>query len=209
MTEAQRNMWVGSLQLSILYGRACYFVVDKLRNLHRGRITAAIAGVKVAGLFVATVVVFALASLGLYKIDHSQYVVAGVVRGFDFFWYAFQASFMSCVGEVAPIGVGARSLFMLNELTTGLILFVVVVFFVTGVQTSRNADQMDSLIRKIRDHGAVSEAFVKEQFGLTVIAAMEELTRHRAGMVSWILLLSPELDPHRSRQDGHPTNESR
>lgn len=202
MTETQKDTWVTNLQLSILYGRVCYFVADKLRNLRQGRITAAIAGVKIAWLFLTTVVVFAMLSLGLYKFDHSQYVTSGMVCGFDFLWYAFQASFLNGVQEVVPAGAVARTLFMLNELTTGLILFVIVVFFLTGVQAARKADQMDSLIQKIREHGDASERLVKEQFGLTIAAAIVELTRLRPGfMVSWIFQVSPELRPVHSDEN--------
>jgi hypothetical protein len=199
MTEAQRNTWISNLQLSVLYGRGCYFIADKLRTLRQGRITAAIAGVKVAGLFVITVVTFSLLSLGLYKVDHDQYVFNGTLRGFDFLWYAFQASFMNGVAEIAPKGAVARTLFMLNELTIGLILFVIVVFFLTGVQAARNADQMDVLIAKIHDHAKESERFVADQFGLTIAAAVNELVRLQAGLISWILKMSPDLDPSRER----------
>jgi|GEM_PF-2721337 len=195
MTEAQRNIWTGNLQLSILYGRVCYFVADKLRTLRQGRISAAIAALKVAGLFGITVIVFALMNLGLFKVNHAQFTTTGPVHGFDFFWYSFQASFMNGVPEVIPIGGVARTLYMLNELTTGLILFVIIVFFLTGVQAARNADQMDALIDKISAHAQATERFVAEQFGLTVVDAVEELTRLRAGMIGWIVQMSPELDP--------------
>lgn len=200
MTETQRNMWIGNLQLSLLYGRACYFVADKLRALRQGRITAAIAAVKVAGLFALTVLVFALANLGLYKVDHAQFSVTRAVHGFDFFWYSFQASFMNGVPELTPVGDLARILYMANELTTGLILFVIVVFFVTGVQASRNADQMDSLIAKISAHAAATEGFISQEFGLTVVAAIEELTRLRAGMIGWIVAMSPGIDGDEPRR---------
>lgn len=196
MTEAQRNTWIANLQMSVLYGRVCYFIADKLRTLRQGRITAAIAAVKVAGLFIVTVIAFSLLSLGLHKVDHSQYIYDGVLRGFDFLWYAFQASFMNGVSEIVPKGALARALFMINELTTGLILFVIVVFFLTGVQAARNADQMDSLIEKIREHAEESERFVADNFGLTIEAAVNELTRLQAGMLGWILKISPELDPN-------------
>lgn len=199
MTEAQRNIWTGNLQMSLLYGRACYFVADKLRNLRQGRITAAIAALKVAGLFGITVLVFALMNLGLFKIDHAQFATTGVVHGFDFFWYSFQASFMNGVSEVVAVGAAARSIYMLNELTTGLILFVIVVFFLTGVQAARNADQMDVLIDKISAHAQVTEGFIADQFGLTVVAAVEELTRLRAGMIGWIVQMSPDLDPKKGK----------
>jgi hypothetical protein len=143
-------------------------------------------------------------SLGLYKLDHSQYVTSGMVRGFDFLWYAFQTSFLNGVQDVVPSGTVARILCMLNMLTTGLILFVIVVFFLTSVQAARKADQMDSLIQKIREHGNASEKLVKEQFGLTIAAAIVELTRLRANMISLIFQVSPELRPEHSDDSNSP-----
>lgn len=195
MTEQQLNLWISNLQISILYGRACYFVADKLHTLRQSRITAAIAAAKVAALFFATVVVFALMSLGLYRLDHSQYMTPAAVQAFDFLWYSFQATFLNSVQELVPFGLSARSFFMLQEVTSGLILFVIVVFFLTGVQAARNADQMDAMIDKIRDHARTSEAFVSDQFGLTLGKAIDELVRRRAFLIGLIFQLSPDLKP--------------
>lgn len=195
MTEQQRNQWISNLQISILYGRACYFVADKLHTLRQGQITAAIAAAKVAALFFAAVAVFWLMSLGLYRLDHSQYVTSAAVRAFDFLWYSFQATFHNSVQELVPVGLPARSLFILQEVTTALILFVIVAFFLTEVQAARNADQMDAMVDKIRDHARTSEAFVSDQFGLTLGKAIDELVRLRANLIGLIFQLSPDLKP--------------
>ena len=84
---------------------------------------------------------------------------------------------------------------MLQEVTSGLILFVIVVFFLTGVQAARNADQMDAMIDKIRDHARTSEAFISDQFGLTLGKAIDELVRLRANLIGLIFQLSPDLKP--------------
>jgi len=194
MTDAQQTQWVSNLQFSILYGRLCYFVADKLRVLSQGRVTAAIASLRVSWLFAAAVTVFAFLNLGLYEIDSAQFEVARNVRPFDFFWYAFQASFLSTIPEIVPVGTTARTLFMLNELATGLVLLVIVVSFVTVIQAAKNQERMDALIERIQDHGRGTESFVSVHFGLTVTAAMEQLVRFQAGMLSWILSLSPELE---------------
>lgn len=195
MTEQQLNLWISNLQISILYGRACYFVADKLHTLRQGRITVAIAAVKVAALFFATIVVFAFMSRGLYRLDHSQYGTLAAVQAFDFLWYSIQATFHNSVQELVPVGLFARSLLILQEVTSGLILFVIVVFVLTEAQVARNADQMDAMVDKIRDHARASEVFVSDQFGLTLGKAIDELVRLRANLIGLIFQLSPDLKP--------------
>lgn len=193
--ESAKTTWISQLQFVVLYNRLCYFIADKLITLRQGRVSAAIAGGKIAWLFIATLFVFSILNLGLYKLDPTQFLITGTARGFDFLWYTFQASFVNNIPDVVPTGFVARILFMLNGITSGLILFIIVVFFVTGIQTARNADQIDELADRIREQGKEVEFFVVEAFGLTITAAIDELVRVKAVMVNWIVQISPETDP--------------
>ncbi|MCB8977054.1 MAG: hypothetical protein H6657_06455 [Ardenticatenaceae bacterium] len=207
LNESQKNTRIANLQFSVLYNRLCYFLADKLITLRQGQVLAAIAGIKILWLFAATLVVFSLLNLGIYKIEPTQFTVIGSIRWFDFLWYTFQASFINNVSEIAPIGIVARSLFMANGITSGLILFIIVAFFVTSVQTTRNSDQIYTLASKIQAQGKEVEIFVVDVFGLTLTAAIEELIHVRAIFADWIVQISPETEPNLAKLDNHTGQE--
>lgn len=194
MTESQKSFWISHLQFNVVFNRVCYFIADKITSLRQGRILAAIAGVRIAWLFTATLIVFTILNIGLYKLDPTQFEVTGTARWFDFLWYTFQATFVNNVSELTPIGDFARALFIVNGITIGLLLFVIIVFFVTGVQIARNSDEIDNLTESIKQQGRNVEAFVLDAFGLTIAAAVKELVEMKAILADWIVQISPDID---------------
>lgn len=195
MTEGQLQAWTNSLQVAVIYNRACYFMASRLRDVRRSRLLAVVYMLRVLVLFGLNLWVFSFLNLALSRLSPGSFSAAGSPGLFDFVWYTFNALFGNGVAELAPVSSAARVLFMVSLAFQGLILLVVVVFFVTVVQSGRDDERMDEIVREVRTRAEMLEGELGSQFGMSVEQAVETLQSLKAGAIGLIYFFSPELRP--------------
>lgn len=146
--------------------------------------------------FALTVWTFFLLNFALYKLDSTAYAAPADVHGFDFFYYSFNSLFANySSGGIEPVSVLARSLAMSATAAVALVFAVVLVFVVTSLYKSRDDNQMDTVVRSIKEHAESIEPFIDEHYGMTVVEAVIKLAELRAGLIDVVYFFSPTLRP--------------
>lgn len=193
LTTQQADNWKTNLQLSILMSRGCLFLAKKLKHYQMSGAGACSAALIVLFLVTLTVIVFAIANFALYKIDPSNFTASEPVSAFTFLYYSFSTIVFQKLTELAPVTDPSRMLWMLEGMSALLfaLIFVSVMF---STRNQRQTEQINEVIESISSHGKKMETFVIDKYKFSSIDdALSELTRLKAGMISFIYRLSADL----------------
>lgn len=205
MTAIQTQTWTNALGISVVCNRGCYFLASKLQELRRSRLLAVVYMSRVLVLFTFSLYVFSLMNRGLYRIDPGAFSTGGVPGAFDFVWYTFNSLFGNGVSSMFPVSPVAQALFMATTVSSLLILFVVLVFFITTVQSSRDNERMTEMVDDIRAQGRNLDTYLGSEFGMSVQEAVDRLRHSKTGVLGLVYFFSPELRPN---EDAEPTQPS-
>ncbi len=193
LTPEQAENWNSSLQSSFVLSRACLFAARKLRSYGKsgfGKISSAFICVF---LTVATIIVFALINLGLYKIDPGFYRATETPIRFTFFHYSLNRMIFNSIPELEPANAIAKTVYD----SEALFAFFLVVIFVSLLLSARTQKQIEDLNRTIEKIEAESQAMdlaiVVDFHFETVDSALAALEQRKAGTTSFLRLLSDTL----------------
>ncbi len=206
MTEEQRDKWVSDLETTILYCRGSAFIASKLRELKQKRLGAITSALSVLGLFGLTVWVFGLVNFTLYRADPGAFAFGPHTPSkFDFIWYSFNSMFRAAVMQIEPVSVTARVLGMLATLLVAVILFVIILFWLSVVKEARESEEISGALAALRDQARVSAEFIEQTYGMPVDQAIQYVLRVKVGSAAmqWAAKFSwdPALDRKREAPD--------
>ena len=140
-----------------------------------------------------TVISFALANFGIYKLDPGQFAASEPLGLFDFFYYSFNALLFNSTPNVTPFKHLAQFAFMAE---TSCIFFLVVIFIslLFSVRSQRQTEELDQAIRAIENEGRQMEGFIQAEYRFQSIEeAMLELGQLKAGMADFLLKWSENM----------------
>jgi hypothetical protein len=192
MDQNQIQIWSQNLQSQLLMNRIFLFAAKKIREYRNSNLTMGINIVSILGLWLGIVFTFAAINFGLYKVVPQLYHVIDPTF-FEFFRYSFEAAFCVTIDNLIAVKPLAQAIFMAQVFFT---FVIVATFFSTLVTVSKEQSnhQLDSLIDNLEQQGADAESFINSHFRLSLDAALDELQRLQAGLVTVLLWLTRGLN---------------
>ena len=193
LSPEQAEKWKSNLQSSFVLSRVCLFAARKLRNYSTsgyGKISSAFICVF---LTAATIMVFGLINLGLYKIDSTFFRATEVPMRFTFFHYSFNRMFFSSISELEPAKPLAKSIYD-GEALFAFFLLVIFVSLLLSARAERQTEELNRAIETLEQESrAMDSAILVEYRFESVDGALAALEKIQTGATSFLQILSRNL----------------
>ena len=193
LSAEQAEKWKSNLQSSFVLSRVCLFAARKLRNYSTsgyGKISSAFICVF---LTAATIMVFGLINLGLYKIDSTFFRATEVPMRFTFFHYSFNRMFFSSISELEPAKPLAKSIYD-GEALFAFFLLVIFVSLLLSARAERQTEELNRAIETLEQESrAMDSAILVEYRFESVDGALAALEKIQTGATSFLQILSRNL----------------
>jgi hypothetical protein len=193
MDNNQLQLWSNSLQMPVITNRFCYFLSSKLKEYQRSNISVATDLVTLFVLIVLTVIVFAAVNFALYKAVPGSYAATEQPTFFLFCYYSMSRLFGQGIGELSPAVLMSRICAVL-EMVASVSLLGILMSLCLSVKERQDAEELDRTVALIKRHGVEMEGYIRDTYKLTVVDAIAELERLKAGLVRLIAYLSDNID---------------
>ena len=184
-----------NLQSAIVANRLFLFTASKLEVYRQSRLKVLTSVFQCIWLVVACIAAFALINYGIYKLDPAQFMPSTPPSAFLLGYYSFKTFILNSVSELVPTGRIAQIASMAEN---GIGLFTVPIFAGTllSQRNERHAKEIERAVKSIEQEAVELEGFVRREFRITTIdEAIAEMERAKAGLLGFILWLSPSAGP--------------
>lgn len=193
LDQKQLEKWTTSLQTSVLYNRVCLFAAKKLKDYQSSGLNIISYVLTILLLIALTVFSFAAINYGLYKINNNMFGFSAAPTFFIFFYYSFNNLLFNSIQEITPIMPISQTASIIESLFA-LFLVVIFVSLLLSVRGQRHSEELNEIIKKIKEEGKSMEQFIVDEYKLDSIeAAISELKRLKAGLVNFIYQLSKNI----------------
>ena len=193
MDEHQLQKWSGSLQLAVIFNRACFFVASKLRDFQKSRINILYYVFSFIFLVILTVTVFSYMNYALYKINPNNFKISFSPGALSFFYYSINSFFHGGIADFYPVSATARLVNTLEGIFSFL-LIVIVFSLMMSIRSKRHTEDVDTLVKNIHSQGQMLETVVQSEYQMSIDQAIKELDRIKAGLIKVIYYLSSNIE---------------
>jgi hypothetical protein len=193
MTQDQLKLWASTLELSVVANRLRAFFSSKLKQYQKSNVTVALDIINVFTLTLITVLFFTAVNFALYKINPRFFDIRVQPSVFIFFYYSITNLLGRGINEVTPIANLSR-LISVFEMLFALSSLGILISLFFSVKNKRDSEEIDTAISRIRREGTEMEAFIQQEYRLSVHDAIQELDRLKANMIKIIYYLSQNID---------------
>lgn len=189
LSPAQSTQWLYNLQLSLLFRNSALFWSDKLTGYISSGVTT-VSGILIAlMLVIQTVVVFALANYGLWRLDSTQFQTVTPNLA-DFIFYSFNSLVFNYIPEITPYGTLAKALWVSQEVCA---IFITAVFF--GLLFSQKSERHVAEVRRaanaLRKESSEMEGLIRVEYRFqSTEEAISELRHLKSNLADFLLKLS-------------------
>ncbi|KKT64993.1 MAG: hypothetical protein UW60_C0048G0002 [Candidatus Woesebacteria bacterium GW2011_GWA2_44_33] len=193
LDQKQLEKWTSNLQTSVLFNRVCLFVSRKLRDYQNSGLNIVSYVLTILLLIVLTVFSFAVINFGLYKINGNFFSLSAASTFFTFFYYSFNNLLFNSIKEIVPTMPISQTVSMLESFFA---LFVVVIFvaLLLSVRSQRYAEELNEVIKGIKEQGTEMEGFIKDEYKINSIEdAMAELEKLKAGTAKFLYKITESI----------------
>ncbi|MDB5050528.1 MAG: putative integral rane protein [Fibrobacteres bacterium] len=191
-SEQQRLKWITNLQTAMIFNRVCYFVSSKLRDFQKSKINIVYYVLNFLILVIATVLIFSFANYGVFRLDQKSFFWVTEPKFISFFNYSINTLFTNSISDFYARSGFARFL-STAEIVCAFFLLVIMFFLVTTIQSSRHNEELDLVIGSINKQGRELDIFIESEYRISIVNAMEELQKAKAGFVGFIFYLSKNV----------------
>lgn len=194
MDEKQIEKWTVSVQALVLYNRVCLFTSKKLKA-YQGSGFNIVSSIMVILLLVAfTVLSFSIVNLGLFKINHDFYSFSTIPTFFNFFYYSFNILLFNPIQDIVAITPMSQVASMVESFFA-LFLVAIFVSLILSVRSQRDADELNGVIKGLREDGIKMEGFIKDKYKLNNIEeAMDALKKLQAAFTDFLYKITEGID---------------
>lgn len=189
LTPAQQSQWAQCLQMLLLSNKSATFVAAKLKEYQESRVVVLYFVLALLFSLLLTVFVFALANLGLYKIDPTNFSDAGADRFWFFMYYSFNTLVTNSIPDFYPLS-GFAMLLGTFEVLLGILTLVILITLYTSVRSERNRAEVDSIIVTLERRGDELEKYISSEFSMDVERAIEEVRKLPGNFIQIIYFFS-------------------
>jgi len=180
LQKQDENLQEGQIRASrIKRAVMAKFMIELLTerlNSFRGRKAYIISWIFGATVFLSySIIFFWFINYQLFKIDHSNFAYSGMFPSFDFLYYTLKTITYGDIELIKPLSRIAR----VSETSSFVIIGIFILVIVVSILLSIKQDQVNENVKLTTDmfnyENAELAKYVKEQFGVEISAAMQEI----------------------------------
>ena len=194
MTAQQIDSRTNTLEMVVLFNRACLLITKKLRNYQRSGVNVISYVFGLVFLLIVTIFAFGLINYAMFKIGPNLYQFTYSQPSlFAFIYYSAGSMFYTANGLV-PIATVSQAIQLL-EFLCGVLLLVILVTVLVALRNEKYSQELENVISSVEREGHAAESVLQSGFNLDSIeAAIAALQQAKAGMAAFIIYLTNNLD---------------
>lgn len=190
-TEEQRTTWATNLQMLLIANRASTFIARRLREFQKSRLVILYFIFGLVFTFFVTVVTFAIANLGLHRLNPMAFSDPAPRRFVFFLYYSINTIFKNAIPDFLPASAIAR-LLNTTEIFLGWFIVAILLFMYVNIKSDRTDTEMDLLVRSLSRKGKDLELFINREFSLDIERAISEVAKLPSNFIKIIYYFSSD-----------------
>ncbi len=182
-----------NLQIVTICNKICYFIATKLKKFKKLKINLVYYFLNLFYTFCFTIINFTFINFALFKIDHFAFNSSSNLNLLSFLYYSINTFFRVSIPDFYPISTIAR---LINsvELIFACSLFAIVIFLFTSIIKERHDEEISTAIINIKDQGKSLEAFISDEFKISVEQAIDQMEKLKSSLINIIYYLTKNID---------------
>lgn len=184
--------YVNNLQFILIIDKMCYFLISKLRNFKRSKVSIFYSLFNILTSMIITIILFGFINFALFKIDPNSFKNPNLNNFIHFIYYSLNTIFTNSIHDFYPVGNIAR-LFSSIEIFFGFLIIVILFFLLTTIFREKHNEQIDNAIITMKSQATSIEKFMVNKYKLTPNQALEEIEKIKGSMLKIIYYFTQNI----------------